>query len=233
MISVLYRSPRPLITLLLIALNALVFVYGLALSEIEMAQFTYKYGLIPAELTMGNGLDEVVVRTAGGFARLDVDSPLPAWGTVFSSMFVHGGLMHFALNMIFLWVAGERVEARLGHIKFLMLYLGAGVAAVWSQVAIDQGSLIPLVGASGAISGALGVYLVAFPLSRATIFIGIWFVSQLFNGFGSVSPAASGAGIAYMAHLGGFSAGVLFMVSYKLLLREPIIPRRPWRFMER
>ena len=217
MISLLYHSPRPLITYLLIGANGLVFIYQLLLSEAETAQFVYRYGLIPWELTSGEDLTQLYFRSGIGTETLDVTSPVPVWGTVFSSMFVHGGFMHIGLNMLFLWITGERTEARLGHTKFLLFYLVAGVAAVWAQVAVNPSSVIPLVGASGAISGIMGVYLVAFPRGQSTIFIVFWFISQLVNGLGSQTLAASGVGIAYMAHIGGFITGVLFALGYRLI----------------
>ena len=211
MISLLYRSPRPLVTYLLIAINAAVFLYQLSLSGLEEYRFIYQFGLVPWELTAG---EEVLQRRVHDGVRiwaLDVSSPIPTWGTVFSSMFVHSGWMHFGLNMLFLWVAGEGVEGRVGHIKLVLLYAAAGAGGVGAHVLVNSDSLVPLVGASGAISGILGVYLVAYPLSRSTLFIVFWFVSQLLNIVISHGADASEVGIAYMAHVGGFFAGVLFI----------------------
>ena len=223
------RRGRPVVNIALIAINALVFIYELSLSGLNQDIFFYKYGLIAAELTSGETLKVIPFLTSVGVVGGDVDTPIPTWGTVFTSMFIHGGFMHFIANMLFLWVFGDNIEARLGHFKYLLFYLGAGIAAAWTQVAVDQDSLTPLIGASGAISGLLGAYLLLYPYNRpALYFLGFWFVLQLFNGLGSLSPAVSGAGVAYMAHVGGFASGVLFMAGYKLLLREPIWPRRPW-----
>ena len=140
---------------------------------------------------------------------------------------------------------GDNIEDRLGHVKYLLFYLGAGIAAAWTQVATDLDSQTPLIGASGAISGVLGAYLLTYPYNRirtlvffffitvihipAVFLLGFWFIMQLFNGLGSLGPAASGAGVAYMAHVGGFVAGVLLMGGYKLLLREPIWPSGSWQ----
>jgi len=245
------RRGRPFVNIALIAINAVVFIYELFLSDFETFRFTYQFGIIPRELTSGAPLDLLPVRTPVGILGVDVASPIPAWGTVFTSMFMHGGWMHILGNMLYLWVFGDNVEARLGHIKYLLFYLGAGVAAAWAQVATDLDSTVPLIGASGAISGVLGAYLLLYPYNRVTtlvfffiitviqvpalLVLGVWFILQLFNGVGSLGPAASGVGVAYMAHVGGFAAGALFIAGYKLLLREPLWPRppyywRPWRF---
>ncbi len=217
LISLFYRSPRPLVIYLLIAINALVFLYQLSLSDLQEYRFIYQFGLVPWELTTG---EEVVQRPVHDGVRvwvLDVASPIPTWGTIFSSMFVHSGWMHFGLNMLFLWIAGEGVEARVGHIKLILLYAAAGAGGVGAHVLVNTDSLVPLVGASGAISGILGVYLVVYPLSRSTLFIGFWFVSQLLNIVSSHGADASEVGIAYMAHIGGFLAGVLLMGVFRLL----------------
>ncbi len=220
MVSLLYRSPRPLATYLLIAINAMVFVYQLSLTDLAEFRFVNQFGLIPWELTTGEEITQRPVQDGLRVVPLDVSSPIPTWGTVFSSMFVHSGFLHFGLNMLFLWVASEGVEARLGHVKFLLFYTAAGVGGVWSHALVDSDSLVPLVGASGAISGILGVYLVAFPLSRSTIFILFWFVTQLLNIVSSHGADASGVGIAYTAHIGGFVVGVLLMLGYTLIAGE-------------
>lgn len=233
------RTGRPDVNIFLIAVNALVFLYMLFLGGLDRDIFFFKYGLIPAELAKG-----VEFTRLGGPLGPDISSPIPTWGTVFTSMFVHGGFLHFIGNMLFLWVFGDNIEARLGHVKYLLFYLGVGIAAAWAQVATDMDSQVPMVGASGAISGVLGAYLLLYPYNRVTTLVmfffitvirvpalfllGFWFILQLFNGLGSLGPTSSGAGVAYMAHVGGFAAGLLFMAGYKLLLREPIWPRRPW-----
>ena len=219
MISLLYRSPRPLVTYLLIAINAVVFLYQLSLTNLEEYRFVYQFGLVPWELTMGEEIAQRPVHDGFRVWVLDVASPIPAWGTIFSSMFVHSGWLHFGLNMLFLWVAGEGVEARVGHLKLILLYAAAGAGGVGAHVLVNSDSLVPLVGASGAISGILGVYLVAYPLSRSTIFILFWFISQLLNIVSSHGADAAEVGIAYTAHVGGFVAGVLLMVGYTLAAR--------------
>lgn len=234
------RGRRPVVNIALIAISALVFIYELSLNEFETFRFVYRFGVIPSELTSGEELKVIPVAPGLG---VDVASPIAAWGTVVTSMFLHGGWMHFLGNMLYLWVFGDNIEARLGHFRYLLFYLGAGVAAAWTQVATDVDSRVPLIGASGAISGVLGAYLLTYPYNRVTtlvffffitiihipalLLLGFWFVLQLFNGLGSLGPAASGAGVAYMAHVGGFAAGVVFMAVYKLLAGEPLWPRRP------
>ena len=236
------RGRRPVVKITLIAISTLVFICGLSLNDFETFRFTYRFGVIPAELSSGEALKVIPVTANLG---VDVASPIIAWGTVFTSMFMHGGWMHFLGNMLYLWVFGDNIEARLGHVKYLLFYLGAGVAAAWAQVATDLDSRVPLIGASGAISGVLGAYLLTYPYNRITTLVffffitvihvpalfllGFWFILQLFSGLGSLGPAASGAGVAYMAHVGGLVAGVLFMAGYKLLSGEPIWPRRPLR----
>ena len=228
--GVFYRSRRALINFSLIAINIVVFIYELSLGGLDRDIFFYKYGLIAAELTSGEALEVIgYITPGGGIVTVDVSSPIPTWGTVFSSMFIHGGVMHLVGNMLFLWGFGGQLEERLGHVKYLLFYLGAGVAAAWTQVATDLDSQTVLIGASGAISGVVGAYLLAYPYNRAVALVFFFFILPLMFNVGSLSPASPGTGIAYMAHLGGLVAGVLFMAAYKLVLREPIWPHRPGR----
>ena len=228
-LALLYRSRRPLVNFALIAINLLVFLYELALNDFETFQFTYRFGLIPAALTSGATADIIPVSTNVGIVAVNVASPISPWGTVFTSMFLHGSVVHIMANMLFLWGFGDKVEARLGHIKYLLFYLGAGIAAAWTQVSIDLDSTVPIIGASGAIFGVLGAYLLAFPYRNTLALLLMFFILPLFFSIGSFSPGSPGSGIAYMAHVGGFVSGVLFMAAYKYLLREPILPQRPWR----
>ncbi len=173
---------------------------------------------------------------------LDIDSNMPAWGTIFTSMFIHGGVLHYLGNMIFLWVFGDNVEDRLGHAKYFVFYLVAGLAAAWTQIAIRMDSDVPNIGASGAIAGVLGAYLLLYPFNQvrtAVIFffivivrmpaiylLGFWIILQLFSGVGSLDPSIE-SGVAYWAHIGGFAAGLLAVALLKLLYwREPLWPRR-------
>ena len=210
--------------------------------------FFYKWGFIPEELSGGRSFE--VLRTVRG--SLDVESSIPTWATIFSSMFIHGGFMHFAGNMAFLWVFGDNIEDRLGHLKYLLFYLGTGVAATMTHLAIDPGSQAPLVGASGAVSGVMGAYLMLFPYNRiralvifyfitvielqATIFLGIWFLLQILNTIGFLGMSA-GANVAFMAHVGGFVCGAAVVSVYKLVIGEPVWPLRrrgnPWDYWYR
>ena len=228
-LALLYRSPRPLVNSTLIALNALPFLYVLTLNVPETFQATYRYGLIPVELTSGQSIEVLRFQTASRIIAIDVSPPPSPWGSVFTSMFMHGGWMHIVGNMLFLWGFGDKVERKLGHIKYILFYLLAGTAAAWTQVAINTDSQAPMIGASGAIFGVLGAYLLAYPYERALPLLFVFFLMPIFFNVGSLGPADPGAGIAYMAHVGGFAAGVILMAGYKYLLKEPILPQRPLR----
>lgn len=209
------RILTPVVNYTLIALNVLVFLYQLVLPDSPrdpaLQEFIFRWGAIPAEISGGQDL----------FALL-------------SSMFLHGGWLHIAGNMLFLWVFGDNVEDTMGHARYLLFYLLTGIAAGLAQVLIDPGSSIPLVGASGAISGVLGAYIVLFPRGRirtlvvlgffvtvvlipAWVQIGIWIALQFFNGFASlgVRTEETGGGVAYWAHIGGFVAGALLVWVFK------------------
>ncbi|MBM3124906.1 MAG: rhomboid family intramembrane serine protease [Chloroflexi bacterium] len=199
----------PLVTLLLILVNVLVFLYESRLSPAGLQAFILDWGLIPQQLK---------------------DGPQAAWWTVFTSMFMHGGWFHILTNMWVLFIFGDNVEARLGGIPYLIFYLSSGIAAAALQIALLPASGIPVVGASGAIAGVLGAYMLLFPQSRvaslvpilfiftlvevpAFIYLAFWFVSQLFSGLLSFEGVDT-SGIAWWAHVGGFvfgaSASVIF-----------------------
>jgi membrane associated rhomboid family serine protease len=198
------RKRFPVITAFLILLNVAVFIYELTLSEEALNAFFYTAGVVPYELTRG----------AGG----------ASYSTLFTSMFLHGGFVHLFSNMLYLWIFGDNVEDRLGRLFFLIVYLLAGVAANLAQVYMDPTVTLPLVGASGAIAGVLGTYIVLFPHARvrtllilyfiryvelpAWIVLGFWFVLQLFDGVASIGNMAQG-GVAYFAHIGGFVVGLI------------------------
>lgn len=249
------RTTFPIVNVILITINVLVFLYMLQQSDVDQFIFTLRHGLIPTEFTGGEALNTKVigVLTANGTRSIliDVSSPFGNLITLLTSMFLHGGFSHIIGNMLFLWVFGNNLEDRLGHLKYLLFYLGVGFAASYGQIIIDPNSQIPIIGASGAIAGILGAYLLAYPFSRINILIifilifptripalyvlGIWFIIQLFNGWGTLEPAtASTTGVAYFAHIGGFAVGLMGMMIYKLFTREPLIPPRPpdfrWHF---
>ncbi len=226
------RRATPVLTIGFIAVNVLVFLYQLSLDEVSKFVFAYRFGVIPAEVLGGMNLESIPVRVGFTFYRADVATPIPTWGTILTSMFMHGGFMHLAGNMLYLWVFGNTLEGRMNHLVFGVFYLAAGVAAVFAQAAVGPDSMIPMVGASGAVSGILGAYLVLYPLSRintlvvfglvtsirvpAYIFLGIWLLLQLFNSLGSLGPeVANTGGVAYFAHIGGFVVGLAVGALYR------------------
>jgi membrane associated rhomboid family serine protease len=181
------------------------------------------YALIALNLAMFfaelNGGDPFIGRWAFVPRRFLAD-PAGGFVTVFTSMFMHGGWMHLGGNMLYLWIFGDNVEDRFGHLKFLVFYLLCGIAATFAQMVFNSGSNVPNLGASGAIAGVLGGYILLFPGARvrvlmgrsvvpmpALVVIGLWIVLQLVSGIGSIAPTADTGGIAYMAHIGGFAAG--------------------------
>jgi rhomboid family protein len=202
------RRTLPIVTYALIAINVLVFV----LLELPQGQnldaFLTRWGTIPTQIVAGNGLL-----------------------TLITSMFLHGGWLHLGSNMLFLWIFGDNVEDRLGHAKFLVFYLFAGIAATLAQFAIAPHSSVPNVGASGAIAGVLGAYILMFPQSRvnvllgrqivampAVIVLGMWIFFQLISGVGTIAytdETANVGGVAYMAHIGGFAAGLLMAFPFR------------------
>lgn len=203
------RRGVPLVTYALIVLNVLFFLVELSGGE----PFILQWAFVPSRF-LANPVGDLL--------------------TLFTSMFMHGGWVHLGGNMLYLWIFGDNVEDRLGHGKYLVFYLLCGLAATFAQLAFSLGSNIPNLGASGAIAGVLGAYLVMFPQGRvrvlqgqrvipmpALIVIGFWFVLQLFSGIGSIANIADTGGVAYMAHIGGFIAG--FVLTY--LLRGNTAPR--------
>ncbi len=211
------------VTLVFIAINLAVFF----LIQINDDAFTYGFSAIPAEITGGIDLTRPEPITVDGetFQVPQAPGPEPIYLTLLTSMFMHGGIAHILGNMLFLWIFGDNVEHRVGHAVYALFYLGAGLVASLAQIAINTDSVIPTLGASGAISGVLGAYLILFPRNRVTIIvlrfipfqvpaivaIGMWAVLQFINGFGAIAISAeTGGGVAYMAHIGGFVAGLVF-----------------------
>lgn len=249
-----YRRSTPYVTYGLITVSIVVFLYELYLGgslfftdSYEVARFFYQWGVIPKELSSGLQMHQLTLRTEGlsnfNFFRLDVSSPAPTWVTVFSSMFIHGGWIHLGGNLLYLWVLGANIEDRFGHVKFLIFYLCTGLAAVWTQVAFNPDAQAPMIGASGAVSGVTGAYLMLFPYNRirtlvifvfimavdlpAAYLLGFWFILQIFQGVGSLGPGAQLGGVAYWAHVGGFLAGLLVVALYKFVRHDPLWPKRP------
>lgn len=209
----------PFVNYLFIGINILVFVLLQGLGSNEA--FSYAYSLVPKEVMTGIDITGVqVVRDAFGNTGEVQHYPtaLPVYFNFLSSMFMHGDIMHIFGNMLFLWIFGDNLENLLGHVRFAAFYIVCGLAAAFAQIAMDSGSIIPMLGASGAISGVMGGYLLLFPQRqvRAIIFnflttvpafvaLGIWIGYQILVGY--LTPAGTG-GVAYAAHIGGFVAGV-------------------------
>ena len=210
------------VTLAFIAINIAVFV----LLQLPNEAFTYAYSAIPVEITKGIDLVKPVVIESGGqqVTIPQEPGPSPIYLTLLTSMFMHGGIAHIAGNMLFLWIFGDNVEHRVGHIPYALFYIAAGIIASFAQIAVNPDSVIPSLGASGAISGVLGAYLVMFPSNKVTVIlgraptqvpaivaIGIWAVFQFISGFGAIATTdETTGGVAYLAHIGGFIAGVIF-----------------------
>jgi membrane associated rhomboid family serine protease len=205
-------SIQPVITLSIIGLCALVFLWQLSLSPEGGRAAVYALGFIPAVLSGNAELPPQLVW-------------VPPSLTVFTSMFLHGGFLHLAGNMLYLWIFADNVEDSMGHGRFILFYALCGVAAALAQAAPELGSTIPMIGASGAVSGILGAYVLLYPHARilvvvplvvilytlrlrAIVVLGIWFAIQLMS---SLAAPAVGGGVAFRAHLGGFIAGVLFI----------------------
>ncbi|MGH2740199.1 MAG: rhomboid family intramembrane serine protease [Actinomycetota bacterium] len=212
----------PYITLGFIALNVLAFVLWQPITggQREQAIFFFCHGAIPREIADLEPIREVA-RACGGKSVI---------GSMFTSMFLHGGWLHIAGNMLYLWIFGNNVEDRMGRVWFFVFYLAAGLAATYAQVLTDTNSPVPLVGASGAIAGTLGAYLVMFPRARvltlipifflfqvaelpAIFVLGFWFVLQAFSGVGGLAAGATG-GVAWFAHIGGFLFGALIALAF-------------------
>ncbi len=216
------RTITPIVNYLFIGINILVFVLLQGIGSNDA--FSYAYSLVPQEITTGVDITGVqVVRDAlGNVGQVQhYETPLPVYFNFLSSMFMHGGIMHIFGNMLFLWVFGDNLENMLGHIRFAAFYIVCGFAAAFAQIVMDSGSIIPMLGASGAISGVLGGYLLLFPTRRvralifnfltevpAFVALGLWIGFQIVQGY--FSPPGAG-GVAYAAHIGGFVAGLVLI----------------------
>lgn len=232
-------NPRilvPYVSYAIIALNVIVYVYQMGLGFVASQEFTLSFGLIPAALTnlprseIAAAYSQYLSEVANTRIYLEA-TPNSPFLTVFSSMFMHGGLAHLFGNMLFLWIFGDNVEGTLGHLRFVIFYILCGIGAAASQVIIDVNSFVPMIGASGAISGVLAAYMFRFPHARvhtfvflfiiittiqipAFIVIGIWFATQVMSGIGALGVDTSG-GVAWFAHIGGFITGVILDRFYK------------------
>ena len=203
---------RPLVTYVILGLCASVFVWQLSLGPAGNEAAVYALGFIPAVVFGGVDLPEQL-----GW--------VPSTLTIFTSMFLHGGILHLAGNLLYLWIFADNIEDRMGRRRFVLFYAACGIAAALAQAIPDLDSRIPMIGASGAISGVLGAYILLFPHARVLVAIpvfvliytlrlpaiwvlGVWFLGQLLS---SVAASSAGAGIAFRAHVGGFVAGLLLV----------------------
>lgn len=209
----------PIVTIAIIGLNVVVWLYEVLLQGSgQLDAFVGQWAVVPAHL---------------------VNNPVGEWYTAFSAMFMHGSWMHIIGNMLYLWIFGDNIEDVLGSGLYLVFYLACGLAATAAQVIVGPGSMIPNLGASGAIAGVLGSYLLLFPQARidtlftlgyflriiqlpAIVVLGFWFVLQFFQGLGSLSVTTQRGGVAYFAHIGGFVAGLGLMALYRAVRGDRI-----------
>jgi membrane associated rhomboid family serine protease len=197
--------------------NIAVFLYQLTLPESGLYGFVQSFGTIPLEILEGRDIPP--------------PAPGPVYITLLTAMFIHGGFLHIASNMLYLWVFGDNVEDTLGHLEFLAFYLVSGIAAGLTHVFVNAGSTIPTVGASGAVAGILGAYILMFPSANvrtllilgpfitvtrvsAMLLIGFWFVTQLISGLAEIGMV-EGGGVAFWAHIGGFLAGLVLAAVFR------------------
>ena len=223
-------SGKPTTTYFIIGLCILIFLIQLSSETYRTGQLFYSYGLIPSVLM--------------GVNQLPMDLyVVPGWVTIFTSMFMHGGFMHLIGNMLYMWIFADNIEDSLGAKKFIIFYLLCGIGAAMSQVLMDINSQIPMVGASGAIGGILGAYLINYPKAKVLVLIpfgffsqlikikaiyvlGFWFILQFIN---SGTASAQGGGVAYAAHIGGFISGVILILFFnKKNKKTKKIIKGPW-----
>ena len=223
-------SGKPVVTYFIIGLCIFLFFIEISSQSYKTGQLFYSYGLIPSVLTGQNQLPQDLYK-------------IPPLATIFSSMFLHGGFMHLIGNMLYMWIFADNIEDGLGPKKFLIFYLLSGVGAAMSQVLMDTSSQIPMIGASGAIGGVLGAYLINHPNARVLVLIpfgffsqlikiraiyvlGFWFVLQFIN---SAMNSSQGGGVAYAAHIGGFLSGIFLILFFnKKPKKKGKIFKGPW-----
>lgn len=221
----------PYVTYGFIAINILVFLYRVGLSDAQLCQFFQTYALVPRQLSISFDIVPPFTRSAFQCPVIfEANQGLSEWATLFTSQFLHGGWWHLISNMVYLWVFGNNIEDRLGHFKYIFFYLACGALAALCQYFISPGSMIPSLGASGAIAGVLGAYVIRFPRAvvntfvflgifittirvPAYIIIGFFFVQNIVAGLASLQAATSMSaetgGVAYWAHIGGFVFGLI------------------------
>ena len=233
----------PYVTYGFIVINVLVFLYQLSLPSSQLCQFFQTYALVPRQLSESFGASVPSFTRSAFQCRVifAANQGLPEWATLFTSQFLHGGWWHLISNMVYLWVFGNNIEDRLGHFKYIVFYLACGALAALCQYVISPGSMIPSLGASGAIAGVLGAYLIRFPravvntllflgifITRirvpAYILIGFFFIQNIVSGLASLQAAANmtieTGGVAYWAHIGGFVFGLILAPLLGLFNRD-------------
>jgi membrane associated rhomboid family serine protease len=210
----------PLITVAIIVLNAIVYLYEASLGE-KFTQFIYAMGLIPFEITHHTDLLPT--------------GPSIIYLTIFTSMFMHGSIIHLLGNMLFLWIFGNNVEEYLGRVNFIIFYLVCGLSAAFTQIFFNPNSTMPMVGASGAIAGVLGAYLLLYPRARVTtviifgffirlikipavVVLSFWIIYQFLYGISSLTVKTGEGGVAWFAHIGGFIGGIILIKLFKLFI---------------
>jgi membrane associated rhomboid family serine protease len=206
------RERFPVVTVLFILINILVFIYQLTLPRPQLNQFIRSAAVVPAEVVQNPGLTSLQ--------------------RIITSTFLHGGLLHIGSNMLYLWIFGDNVEDAMSHLGYGFFYLLAGIVAAIAQIMVNPASTIPMLGASGAVAGVLGFYAVMYPRARvrtlifiiifitfvnlpALLVLGFWFVLQLFQGVAAISAEAAG-GVAWFAHIGGFALGMLVGFGFRI-----------------
>ncbi len=231
MIPIRDRNPSgtfPYVTIGIIVINILIFLYELSLGS-GLGEFIMKFGVVPLKVSYySQASDLTFINTFFPFI---------------SSMFLHGGFIHLIGNMWFLWIFGDNIEDKLGHFKFILFYILCGLIASSVHVFFNSQSNVPCIGGSGAIAGVLGAYMITFPHARvvtivplfifiqvmelpALVVLGFWFVIQFFNGAASITASASGTGVAWWAHIGGFAAGVIILYIIRIFFNKTYRTRR-------
>lgn len=230
----------PIVTIAVIVVCVVVFLYQLTLGQAAEESFIIRWGMVPARLFGYSLAGKPAVGVIG-------DLGAPAWVTVITSMFMHGGFMHIAGNLLYFWIFANNIEDSFGHLRFAIFYVLCGVAAAMTQALVDTDSAVPMIGASGAIAGVLGSYLIMHPRANVTVLftiliffrtfimpamwvLGVWFAFQIVNALVNVSE--EGGGVAWFAHIGGFVAGValtpLFRPRQAKVIGLPTDKRGPW-----
>jgi membrane associated rhomboid family serine protease len=241
------RHITPYVNYILIAINIFVFIYWQEIGR--NIPFTFAFSTVPGEILSGNDIitDSRIIEDPYTGQAVEMPglqpTPISVYLTLFTSMFMHGGVAHIAGNMMFLWIFGDNLEDAMGHRNYLIFYLLCGVLAglshVFSTAFFNQSLLIPSLGASGAISGVLGGYMLMFPARAVHVWllwgvmsvpaflaVGLWFVFQIINGLGALGGTEAAGGIAYAAHIGGFIVGLILVKFFVIRKPQQAVRRR-------